>query len=86
LAYKVLFHDLIAKDLKRIDATQKERILHAIESDLVESPRQSGSPLKGKYKGFWKLYVIPYRVIYSIDDKTKTVRVEKIGHRKDIYR
>jgi mRNA interferase RelE/StbE len=86
LAYKVLFNNSIEKDLKRIDATQQKRILDVIDVDLTGAPKQSGSPLKGKYKGFWKLYVIPYRVIYSIDDKTKTIRIEKIGHRKDIYR
>ena len=86
MAYKILFNDAIAKDLKRIDVMQQKRILNAIDTALSMLPKQSGSPLKGKYKGFWKLYVIPYRVIYSIDDKAKIIRIEKIGHRKDIYR
>ena len=86
MAYKILFHDSIEKDLKRIDVAQQKRILDAINTTLAKSPKQSGSPLKGKYKGFWKWHVVPYRVIYLIDDKTKTVLIEKIGHRKEVYR
>lgn len=86
MAFDILFNDSIEKDLKHIDVAQRKRILDAIEIDLAKAPRESGSPLKGKYKGLWKLYVVPYRVIYSIDDKTKKIRVEKIGHRKDVYR
>lgn len=86
MAYKVLYNDTIGKDLKHIDVKQQKRILNAVRTGLSESPRQSGTPLKGKYKGFWKMYVVPYRVIYSINDREETVFVEKIGHRKDVYR
>lgn len=86
MAYNILYHENIEKDLKRIDAGQRKRILDAIRSELREAPRQNGAPLKGKYKGLWKMYVRPYRVIYRIDDREETVFVEKIGHRKDIYR
>jgi mRNA-degrading endonuclease RelE of RelBE toxin-antitoxin system len=27
-----------------------------------------------------------YRIIYSVNDRTKTVTVEKVGDRKEIYR
>lgn len=65
---------------------QGRRILAAIERKLSEAPRKFGESLKGKYKGFWKMYVVPYRVIYSIDDEEDTVFIEKLGHRKDVYR
>lgn len=86
MPYKVLIKESAAKDLKDIDKTQGRRILTAIERKLSEAPRKTGEPLKGKYKGFWKMYVVPYRVIYSIDDKDETVFIEKVGHRKDVYR
>jgi len=86
LAYKVLFNAAIEKDLRHIDVTQQKRILDAIQSELSESPRQNGTPLKGKFKGFWKMYVVPYRVIYTVNDREGTVYIEKIGHRKDVYR
>ncbi|MDQ3207136.1 MAG: type II toxin-antitoxin system RelE/ParE family toxin [Gemmatimonadota bacterium] len=27
-----------------------------------------------------------YRVVYSVDDETRTVLVVKVGHRRDVYR
>jgi mRNA interferase RelE/StbE len=86
LVYKIVYNTSIDKDIKRIDIKQQRRILGAIQAGLSESPRQNGTPLKGKYKGFWKIYVIPYRIIYSIDDRLETVYIEKVGHRKDVYR
>ncbi len=86
MAYKVVIKESAEKDLKGIDKTQGRRILTAIERKLSEAPRKAGEALKGKYKGFWKMYVVPYRVIYSIDDRDETVFIEKIGHRKDVYR
>ena len=80
MAYKIAYNTSIDKDLKRIDVKQQKRILDAIRAGLSESPRHNGTPLKGKYKGLWKMYVIPYRVIYSIDEREETVFVEKIGH------
>ncbi len=86
MAYNIVYHERIEKDLKRIDAVQRKRILDAVMTTLAGAPRKSGEPLKGKYKGLWKMYVRPYRVIYRIDDRDETVYVEKIGHRKDVYR
>ena len=86
MAYKVVIKESALKDLKDIDRTQGKRILAAIERKLSTAPRKFGEPLKGKYEGFWKLYVVPYRVVYVIDDSRETVFIDKIGHRKDVYR
>ena len=86
MAYNIVYQERIGKDLKRIDAAQQKRILDAVRATLADAPRKSGEPLKGKYKGLWKMYVRPYRVIYRVDDREETVYVEKIGHRKDVYR
>lgn len=86
MAYNIVYQENIEKDLKRVDAGQRKRILDAIGSGLAEAPRQNGEPLKGKYKGLWKMYIRPYRVIYRIDDREEAVFIEKIGHRKDVYR
>ena len=34
----------------------------------------------------WRLRSGVYRILYEIDEKTKTVRVYRIAHRKDVYR
>jgi mRNA interferase RelE/StbE len=86
LAYKVTYKESVEKDLKDIDKKQVKRILDAIRGDLAKEPRKKGEPLHGDGKGYWKYYVRPYRVIYEIFDREDTIRIDRIGHRKDVYR
>jgi mRNA interferase RelE/StbE len=85
LAYKVTYKESVRKDLKGIDKKQIQRIIDAIEDDLAIDPRKKGEPLHGEWKGLWKYNVRPYRVIYEIFDDD-TIRIDRIGHRKDVYR
>jgi mRNA interferase RelE/StbE len=86
LAYNVTYKASVEKDLKNIDKKQAKRILDAIDNDLADAPRKKGEPLCGEFEGHWKFVVRPYRVIYEIFDGEKTIRINRIGHRKDVYR
>ena len=58
------------------------RIMDKLEKDLGKNP-DKGEPLKGKFKGMFKLKVGDYRVIYI---KAKdSVLILRIGHRKHVY-
>jgi len=43
-------------------------------------------PLKGELKGFFKMRIGDYRVIYEIDWERKIIYILRIVHRKDIYK
>jgi mRNA-degrading endonuclease RelE of RelBE toxin-antitoxin system len=54
----------------------------------IESASIEGYPhlhLTRTLKGFCKLKVGQFRVIYSVDEKEKILHVHKIGHRQTIY-
>jgi mRNA interferase RelE/StbE len=70
-------------DLPKIDAKIKNRIRNAIESRLIIAPHQYGEPLKRTLKGYWKLRVGDYRVVYKIVNSE--VWILGIIHRKDVY-
>ena len=36
-------------------------------------------------KDIWRIRIGAYRVIYSIDDATKTVSILRIAHRREVY-
>ena len=55
----------------------------AIEQRLTTSPHEYGQPLRKTLKGYWKLRVGDYRVVYRVEKKT--VVVLGIRHRKDVY-
>ena len=35
---------------------------------------------------YYRIRMADYRIIYSINDKSHTIKILDIGHRKDIYR
>jgi len=57
----------------------------AIEEKLMTDPIRFGLPLRRSLKRFMKLRVGDYRIIYSVERKTVTICVIKIGHRKEVY-
>ena len=83
-SFEIIYHpDVSRKDLPRISEDMKQKIRRAIEAKLASAPEEFGEPLRRTLKGYWKLRVGDYRVIYKIVGKT--VMVFRIGHRREIY-
>jgi mRNA interferase RelE/StbE len=64
----------------------QERIFNAIEA-LEDNPRPGGmKALKGSWRGFYRVRVGDYRVVYTVEDDRLVVVVVKVADRKDVYR
>jgi mRNA interferase RelE/StbE len=78
----------ISKSALKALASVPEPERAAIESkirDLATEPRPPGcKKLRGRSDAY-RIRHGSYRVIYSVDDKVRVAKVEKIGHRKDVY-
>ena len=84
MQYHLLYHpDIAGEDLRDIPKNIKKRLRKAIEERLGSNPEKYGEPLKRGLKGYRKLRVRDYRVIYKVEKKT--VIILKIGHRKEVY-
>ena len=84
MSFKLVYHPDVRKiDIPKLDRKIRERIKKAIESRLTDAPHQYGEPLKRTLKGYWKLRVGDYRVVFKLSDTE--VRIFGIIHRKDIY-
>lgn len=83
LAYTLRYHPRVSDDLKAITAQAKTRIARAIESRLTSAPEHYGVPLTGTLKGYRKLRVGDYRVVFRLDRSEVTVLA--IVHRSDVY-
>jgi mRNA interferase RelE/StbE len=80
----LLYHPkVVEEDLPRLPSNIHSRIARAIETRLVEAPEQHGAPLRKTLKGYWKLRVGDYRVVYKIAGAE--VWILGIIHRKRIY-
>jgi mRNA interferase RelE/StbE len=84
LSFKLRYHpDIKEKDLPRINKKIKDRIKNAIETRLVTAPHQYGEPLRKTLKGYWKLRVGDYRVVYKV--VKNEIWILGIIHRKKVY-
>ena len=81
--YKIAFKKAVARDLKKIDKNQVDRILKKIEEELP-SKAENFTVLAGKFAGLRKFRIGDYRVIYAIIGDT--VLILRVRHRREAYR
>ena len=72
--------------LQRLDAPSQERITQRIDR-LLDDPfaPQFGKPLRGQ-TDLWAARVGGWRLLYSVDQQSQTVTVERIARRGQVYR
>jgi len=84
LPFTLRYHpDVKEIDIPKINKKLRLRIKKAIEELLQSAPHQYGEPLKKTLKGYWKLRVGDYRVVFKIIENE--VWILGIIHRKDVY-
>ena len=84
MSFELKYHpDVRAVDIPLINSKLRRRIKKAIETRLIIAPHQYGEPLRKTLKGYWKLRVGDYRVVFKIVESE--VWILGIIHRKDVY-
>jgi mRNA interferase RelE/StbE len=82
--FEIVYHDLvISEDIPRLSSAWKDKIRKTIEARLLIQPDLYGKPLRKSLKGYRKLRIEDYRVIFRIEDKT--VKIFIIAHRSVVY-
>ena len=83
--YRVFLLRAAERDLRRLPARLHDRIIKAIQ-ELGDEPRPSGCRKLSGSDHDWRIRVGDYRIIYEIDDATLEVRVNRVRHRREVYR
>ncbi len=84
MPFELRYHiDVRDVDIRQLSETLKKRIKKAIEERLSLSTHHYGELLRKSLKGYWKLRVGDYRVIYKINGNE--VWIFAIINRKDFY-
>jgi mRNA interferase RelE/StbE len=85
MPFTLRYHPAVrVEDLPLIDRKTKDRIRKAIEERLQTAPHDYGEPLLKSLKGYWKLRVGDYRVVFKVIKSE--VWILGIRHWKSIYR
>ena len=83
--YTVEFRRSADKDFRRLGPVTQRRVLQATEN-LANNPRPAGCrKLQGSENAF-RIRVGDYRVVYTVDDTVLIVAIERVRHRRDVYR
>jgi mRNA interferase RelE/StbE len=89
MAYSVELAESADRELDKLDAQQRKRILKFLHERVakLDDPRSIGQALHGSQLGeFWKYRLGDFRLISKIEDDRLVVLVLRVGHRREIYR
>ena len=84
-SYSVVLKPSVEKDFRSLPKSTLVRIMKQIERLANEPlPRQSVK-LEG-LDDFYRIRVGDYRVVYKVDRSAKSVIINYVRHRRDVYR
>jgi mRNA interferase RelE/StbE len=83
--YQVLVERSAEKDLRRFSPDVRSRVADALRT-LAKNPRPVGSRKLSGSKNDWRIRVGDYRIIYEIADEMRIVRINRVRHRREVYR
>jgi mRNA interferase RelE/StbE len=83
--YRVLLERGAERDLARLSSEIHGRVIAAIQA-LANNPRPPGCRKLAGSKNDWRIRVGDYRVVYEIADEIRVVRINRVRHRREVYR
>ncbi len=84
--YRTVMAAAALRRLRSVPPRVAEPLVAFIFGSLAADPRRRGKPLQRELEGRWAARRGDYRIVYRLDEHTKTMYVLKIGHRSDVYR
>ena len=85
MTFEIQYHtDVVRKDIPDLSQTARDQIKQAIEKKLTTSPDQFGKPLRRSLKGYRRLRIGDYRIIFRIEGNI--IKIFIIQHRSVVYK
>ena len=86
MSYTMLLERAVEKELRSLPP----QILRRIDKRLLalsDKPLPRGvGKLKGKEGEGWRIKVGDYRILYTVDETQKVIKIYRIRHRREAYR
>ncbi len=83
MQYRIAIVSKAEKEFLKLPSASRNQIRKKILS-LEENPKPFGSK-KLRETDYYRLRAGDYRIVYSVDDKNRIVKVLSIAHRKEVY-
>lgn len=73
------------RQIDRLPISVAAAVIETLDA-IASNPRRLGKPLRFELEGCRSARRGPYRIIYRIDDATRSITVLAVAHRADAYR
>jgi mRNA interferase RelE/StbE len=83
--YQLTIKRSFEKDLRRLPNDVVERIFKKLDG-LASNPYPSGVDKIEGSEHSYRVRIGDYRIVYAVDDSTKTITLFYARHRKDVYK
>ncbi len=83
--FSIQWRNSTRKDIRRLPRQEVARVVEAV-SQLANEPLPPGSEKLSGAERTYRIRVGDYRVIYEVFSDLHVVEVQRVRHRKDVYR
>ncbi|HEV8536306.1 MAG TPA: type II toxin-antitoxin system RelE/ParE family toxin [Candidatus Limnocylindria bacterium] len=84
MTYVLRYHlKVVEDDLRDMPSNIRERLGRSLKTRLTSAPERYGALLRGSLRGYWKLRVGDYRVVFRI--VANEVWILAVLHRSKVY-
>jgi mRNA interferase RelE/StbE len=84
MSFSLHYHQkVVCDDIPTLPKREKTRMQKAIQEKLTTHPEVFGKPLRRSLKGYRRLRVGDYRVVFRIEKNS--LKIFAIGHRSVVY-
>ena len=84
MVYRLELETRALKELKGLSRERRE-LISAVLDDLQNNPRPPGAKKLTGAEG-WRVRKGDYRILYTVADEARLIRIYRIGHRREVYR
>jgi mRNA interferase RelE/StbE len=85
MAFRVEWKKSTRKDLRRLPPATADRVLEAVET-LAQNPFPQGVEKLSGSEHAYRIRLGDYRIVYEVVIAAKLVEIQRVRHRKDVYR
>lgn len=85
MAFRIEWKKSTRKDFRKLPASVANRIVRAVE-DLAANPFPHGVEKLSGSEHAYRIRLGDYRIVYEVVAELKLIEVQRVRHRKDVYR
>ena len=85
MAFRIEWKKSTRKDIRKLPAKTVNEVLEAVEA-LAVNPFPHGVEKLSGSEHAYRIRLGDYRVVYEVVRETKLVEIQRVRHRKDVYR